>query len=253
MEYQQSVEQLQLTNAENTLKTHKLTLNQLLEIKADSTVDFVSDVNINIVEEDSLNPDSVYKMALEFLPEFKSHEAYINSCRIASKISASNAYPRLSLAYSFDKNYNKLNGDFTIPQQLSKSYYGMLGLKLDIPIFNGLNIKYNKTEASINLSEAELGLESLKKNLYMQIQRLYLDYASAKEKYKMQQKSKDYANKSYAFAEKQIQEGVINILEYNIEKNNLIKAETDLTTSKYDLIFKRKILDYYMGRSMNPK
>ena len=43
---------------------------------------------------------------------------------------------------------------------------------------------------------------------------------------------------------------MLNVYDYNDAKNKLIKAESDLLQSKYDYLFKIKILDFFMGNSL---
>ena len=40
---------------------------------------------------------------------------------------------------------------------------------------------------------------------------------------------------------------MVNAVDYNSAKTNLLKAESDLLQSKYEYIFKTKILDFYKG------
>jgi len=44
---------------------------------------------------------------------------------------------------------------------------------------------------------------------------------------------------------------MINSTDYNVVKIQLANAEADLASSKFDYIFKTKILDFYLGRSMS--
>jgi outer membrane protein len=43
---------------------------------------------------------------------------------------------------------------------------------------------------------------------------------------------------------------MVNALDYNTAKNQLNIAESDLLSSKYDFIFKLKILEFYLGKSL---
>ena len=40
---------------------------------------------------------------------------------------------------------------------------------------------------------------------------------------------------------------MVNTVEYNIAKNNFIKAESELLQAKYEYVFANKILDFYRG------
>jgi len=42
----------------------------------------------------------------------------------------------------------------------------------------------------------------------------------------------------------------VDIIEYKIAKNNYTKAQGDLLQSKYEYIFKTKILEFYKGEQI---
>ncbi len=44
---------------------------------------------------------------------------------------------------------------------------------------------------------------------------------------------------------------MVNSTDYNVVKIQLANAEADLSSSKFDYIFKTKILDFYLGRSFS--
>jgi outer membrane protein len=45
--------------------------------------------------------------------------------------------------------------------------------------------------------------------------------------------------------------GAINSTEYNIAKANLDRANGNLVQSKYDYVFRTKILDFYMNKPLS--
>jgi len=45
--------------------------------------------------------------------------------------------------------------------------------------------------------------------------------------------------------------GAINSVEYNIAKANLDRANGNLIQTKYDYVFRTKILDFYMNRPLS--
>jgi len=43
---------------------------------------------------------------------------------------------------------------------------------------------------------------------------------------------------------------MVSSVDYNVAKNNLTKAKSDLVQAKYEFIFKSRILDFYMGNDI---
>ena len=59
------------------------------------------------------------------------------------------------------------------------------------------------------------------------------------------------ANWLFIYADKKYNLGIINTYEYNDIKNKLNIAESELIRAKYDYLFKIKIIDFYMGETLN--
>ena len=68
-------------------------------------------------------------------------------------------------------------------------------------------------------------------------------YVAAETKLHAQQESFNYASEKYAV-------GLLNAVEYNQNKEDLNKAQSELIQAKYDFIFKVKILDFYEGKPL---
>jgi len=45
--------------------------------------------------------------------------------------------------------------------------------------------------------------------------------------------------------------GLANSLDFSTAQTNRNKAEIDMIQAKYDLIFRAKVIDYYLGRQIN--
>ncbi|MCG9879119.1 MAG: TolC family protein, partial [Bacteroidia bacterium] len=52
---------------------------------------------------------------------------------------------------------------------------------------------------------------------------------------------------AFEISEKQFELGGLNLADYLNSKNSFIRAEADFTQAKYELIFRRKVLDFYLG------
>jgi outer membrane protein len=55
---------------------------------------------------------------------------------------------------------------------------------------------------------------------------------------------------SYRVAEEKFNQGIINSVDFLVQKTNLILAESKLLQAKYNLLFSQKVLDFYMGKSL---
>lgn len=78
----------------------------------------------------------------------------------------------------------------------------------------------------------------------------YADALAAHTTFKAREKSLVSLNESFNYTEQRFNVGMVNAVDYNVAKNQLNRAESELLSSKYDYIFKLKILDFYLGRAL---
>jgi outer membrane protein len=52
---------------------------------------------------------------------------------------------------------------------------------------------------------------------------------------------------AFRYSEQKFNVGLVTPVDYNAAKSQLLKAQSDLAQSKYEFIFKTKVLDFYKG------
>jgi len=52
---------------------------------------------------------------------------------------------------------------------------------------------------------------------------------------------------SFKYTEEKYEVGLVNTVDYNVEKSRLSNTQSDLLQAKYDYIFKMKVLDFFRG------
>ena len=73
---------------------------------------------------------------------------------------------------------------------------------------------------------------------------------STSKSYSASLKQVQALEESFRIIKSQYNLGAINFTEYQVSNNNLVKAKNDLLSSKYDYIFKLKVLDFYQGKTL---
>jgi outer membrane protein len=53
---------------------------------------------------------------------------------------------------------------------------------------------------------------------------------------------------AFLLAETQFNIGALSTSDFILTKTQFLQAETNLVQSKYELLFRRKVLDFYLGR-----
>ena len=93
-------------------------------------------------------------------------------------------------------------------------------------------------------------MQEAKNNLRKIIEQAQNDARSAQKKYIASKKSVAYQKESFQYTQNKYDLQLVNSYDYNNAKNTLFTAETDLLQSKYDYLFKTKMLDFYMGKPL---
>ncbi|WP_243652156.1 TolC family protein [Mariniflexile fucanivorans] len=139
----------------------------------------------------------------------------------------------------------------SIPNGFGKQFNNNLGynvgVSVSVPIFNG-----NRTRASVNRSiisnkRMAYGLEQAKQDLLSTIENAYLDARAALNQYKASNASLIAQEEAFRTANESYSLGVMTSFEFEQVRNRLINAQSTLANSKYNFVFKSKLLEFYNG------
>jgi outer membrane protein len=121
---------------------------------------------------------------------------------------------------------------------------------LSIPLFNGWSTRSNISRSKLNLENAMLQDESTKKQVYKSVVQAHADAVAAVNRYSASQKAFDAAKESYSYASRKYEVGLISFIEFINIRNNRSRAESELIQAKYDLVFRIKVIDFYLGKPL---
>ncbi len=257
IEAQGASDQVNVVKAQNTLMLAYLDLMQLLDLKSNTKFD-IQKPNLVITHRPNLLPiENIYNTAVGIMPEIKNAEYNVKSAGAALAVSRGQRSPTLSLVSSYGNNYSsqikKNNEVISFGQQMKDNYNIALGFNIQIPIFNRFSVGTAIAKSRISLENAKLNLALQKNNLRKNIETAYTDALASYQTYEASLKSVASLKESFKYAQEKFNVGLINSTDYTQAKNNYYNAESTLTSAKYDYIFKTKILDFYLGRSLSLK
>lgn len=240
-------EKLTLANARSQLAIARVNLMQLMELPV--TDDFSiahPDLQVTLNEERDPDVQKIYQTALAIKPQIKNAEINKESAALDEKIAKASYFPSLTASAGISTNFS---GSNTTPyfDQLDNGLSPALGLSLSIPIYQRQQAKTNVSIAKINYQTAELSEIDTKNQLRKSIEQACQDVVSAQIEFEASEESYQATEASFAIAQEKFNQGLINSVDYTVEKTNLIVAESNLLQSKYNLIFSYKILDFYQG------
>ena len=134
--------------------------------------------------------------------------------------------------------------------QFSNNFGQAFGISISVPIFNGWQAKANYERSKLNIKTLEyqqtLDNQTLKQDIYQ----AYNAATVALEKFNSSQKQVDAAQKSYDFALKRYNIGMLSTLELITDQNNLFRAKLQFVSNQFDYVFKMKVLEFYKGQGI---
>lgn len=262
IEAQLASDEANFVNAKNNVMLAYLDLMQLLDLESREEFD-IEKPELEIIGTPSLLPaDMIFNKSVMIMPEIKSAEYQVQSAEKGLQIVKGMRSPRLYASGSFGTNYSTniwksyvpTNPDYEkiIPfgEQFTENRNGAFSVGLSIPIFNGYQVSTNIKKSQIYREYLDLQLETEKLNLRKNIESAYTDALAAYQTYLARKKSLESFQESFNYTQEKFNVGMVNSTDFNVVKLQLATAESDLASSKFDYIFKVKILDFYLGKSM---
>lgn len=239
--------QLTYTQATNQLNLDLLELSQLLELNSPEGFSVapldVSDFTVKALP----NPEQVYAQAVNVRPAIRAEEIRYDYAKTNIALAKSGYIPTLSMNGGIGTNYYALLGfeNKKFGQQLKDNFSPYLGFNLNIPIFDKLTTRNNIRSAKLQLSNQQLQLDNVKKNLYKEIQQAYYGAVSARDKYKSSKIAAESSEEAFLLEKARYENGKVTLTEFNEAKNNYLKASSDLVQAQYDYIYKVQLLEFY--------
>lgn len=238
--------------AQNDLSLSLLNLSQALNLDWSPDFDISAPDMDNVVADNvsSLqSPDYVYQMALDVKPHVKEAEYRLESSKRQVRVANSYRWPSVSLGAQFGDSYYYMFGQSnrSLADQLRNKHSESIGLNLSIPIFNRLQTRNSIRQARLNTMNYALQLESVKLELYKEIQQAFQGAVAAQAKFSATEQSMAAAEEAFRAMELRYEYGKATVYEYNESQTKLVSGRSDRVQAKYDFLFRTKILDFYRG------
>ena len=288
LEAQLASEELQEVSMKNNLELSILQLVQMLDLSPEEKFEIVRP---NFVVPESINletgPGAIVKLAMMTQPQIKSAELKVLSSLKDLNIARGAYAPTITLQGSYGTGFSgaserlkglKVMGFDTIGytaqlpplpvvsvipsyiyeyekipfnDQINNNVNKSIGLYLSIPLFNGLQVRTANSRAKIAIENARLNLVLQQNTLTKDIHSSFADAMAAIQKYNAAKKSVEAMRENFGYTEQKFNVGMLNFVDFNEAKKNLAKSESELLQAKFEFVFKKTVLDFYMGRPIN--
>lgn len=286
LQAQVATNELNVINQENSLNLSLLQLQQALQLPATDNFDVATpDISaVDLVLDQTR--EEIFQVARGTMPEIKSARFRIESSGYALKASRGTLYPRLSVSGSVNSNYSSASATRFVPDggfnmfetgyfvqgtnepvyglqptgsfreiygfndQLKDNVYKSVSLTLSIPIFNNFNARANVQRAMINQEQARINAREVENTLRQNVETSYNNALAASKSYNASLRQVEAREEAYRMAKQRFDIGAANYVEYQLAENDLFQARSDLSRAKYEFIFRKKVLDFYLGNSL---
>jgi outer membrane protein TolC len=270
--------------AENALLISKLSLAQLLQLKEFWDFDVIDDTNAkdenNIM---SIKPIDIYAKAKESRTELKIAQTNLEIAEKDVAISKGAYQPTLTGFYNFNTrasysdivvgstpnlesptsvvgfvegtNQNVLRPNslpvlgnaLPIMDQFNDNKGHSFGAQLSIPVFNGFSVRNNVERSKVALEKTKIALEKEDLDLQRNVYTAFTDAKGALNAHESSIVALESREEAYNYAKEKYAVGLMNSFDFNQSQTLLTNAQSEVLRTKYDYIFKIKILEFYFG------
>ncbi len=249
--------ELNLTNSQNAYDLAILDLKQLMEMDPQQNIKVV----LPVLEDPSIIQNNysgyqIYTQALQNYPDIKLATYNTEAFKYGVKVAKGSLYPSLSFGGQLFESYSSNARDFitgaklSFADQINQNFGKALGFNLSIPIFNNYRSRSSYNIAKIRYENAKASEQLSKNNLNKIINQAVQDLKSATKSYDATKSAFESSKEAFNVIKQRYEVGLVNVIELNTSQTNYNKAEFDFIQAKYNVIFRKKVIDFYLGNPL---
>jgi outer membrane protein len=279
-----SASQQQVTIAENALLISKLSLAQLLQLREFRDFDiqdpnFQAEQNVLLL----MKPEEIYEKAKEIRTELKIARTNLEIAEKDIKIAKGAYQPNLRGFYSFNTrssnsdsvtgfevdpdnptspigfveqtnqlvvqpNFIRLTGG-PVPtlDQFDTNKGQSVGVQLNVPIFNGFSVRNSVDRSKVEYERSKVAYEQQELDLARNVYTAFTDATGALNSYEAALETAEARKEAFRYAKERYDVGLMNSFDFNQSQTLFVNSLSEVLRTKYDYIFRIKILEFYFG------
>lgn len=248
LEAQEAQEQLNVVQAENSLRLSLLDLAQAMNIRDVAHFDIV-DMTTDQLPQILPNQEEVYQLALANRPEIRALEYQIEAAEAALKGRKAAYSPSLSASAGVGSGYYHMKGadNAAFAKQMRDNFSANVGLNLSVPIYDRMQTPHAIKQQKLNLENAKIQLEQKRQEIRKQIDAAYYDAVNAYSEWQSAEKAETSNRQALDYTEQKYEAGRATGYEYTTAKTNALRANTTRLQAEYTYYFRLYLLQSYTG------
>jgi len=279
-----------LVAAENALFLSKLSLVQILQLDDYKEFD-ISEENVAVPTSTVMlqKPEDIIEKAKQLRVELKLANANLEVAEKDIKIAKGALQPSLTGFYNFGTRasysdrvvgaeldlanptsvvgqvegtgQNVLQPNFSpvlgkpdsLFNQFSDNKGHNFGVQLTVPVFNGFSAKNNIERSKVALERTKIAKQQAELDLERNVYNAITDAKGALKSYQSAQTALEARTEAYNYAKEKYAVGMMNSFDFNQAQTLYLNAQSEVLRTKYDYIFKIKLVEFYFGIPIKPK
>jgi outer membrane protein len=154
--------------------------------------------------------------------------------------------PTVSVSAGYNTSMNT-GSSGAVFDQLNQRQGGSVGVGVSLPIFDRGSAAAETQRAQIAQDNARIALENQRQQVGLEVRRAYLDWQAAQQQLAAAQAQLDAAQQSLSATQQRYNAGVGTLVELTQARATLAQAQSQLVSARYNLVFQRTLVDYYVG------
>ncbi len=270
--------------AENNLRSAYVQLATLLQWEDYGSLKIIQpDLSKITISESNYVLTDILQSALSGLPEVEREKLRFQSAEMSERIAKGALYPRLTFFANLNTVYSQSRKERydvqsswipvgvvegtnqavlspisvyklrTTPfgNQLSDNFGQGLGINLSIPIYNNHRVINNIALSQIQAEQSRLSMENTKQTIRNDVITAFANFENAKAQWNAAVKNLEAQNVNYEFSKESFESGMLNSTDLINAGNVRALAQSNLIRSQYEYVFRRLILDFYLGKPLS--
>ena len=209
--------------------------------------------------------------AAQPLPDIAGAQLRVSMAQKSVAIARADLYPTLSLSGGYGSTYSDAREKMALDEQdlpimndqneptyrkylfadqVKDNANAYISLSLNIPVFNAWKTRSNIKLSRVALRRAEYDLLLAQKQLLQEVEQALIEANVALRRYQASVAAVQAGEEAFRYIENKLNVNMATVADYDVALDNFIKAQSTLMQTKYEYIFKSKVIDFYSGREI---
>jgi outer membrane protein len=215
----------------------------------------IAKANLEIAEKDVKIAKGSFQPSLVGFYSFSTRAAYSDRI-IGAELNAAN--PTIASGSFVDvggTSYDVLKPNYTpvfgkaapVFDQFSDNKGHNFGMQLNVPILNGFSVRNNVARYQVALERSKIALSQSELDLERNVYTAFTDAKGAYNAYQSAVLALEARENAYNYSKERYAVGMMNAFDFNQAQTLYANAQSEVIRTKYDYIFRTKIVEFYFG------